>query len=166
MSFTKKLTKNEYTRLFNEYLINKHSIINGKHKCFYHNNKQIIKSVNEDPVIEESVNIIKKSGTKGEWGEWQLKLPEYKLFIEGENEQDDLRWDNSNKMEEHTDKLIEYISEYSELEMDITNNTTYAQSVKNRMDLEKKLLGLLDRNKTERSRFVWVSRARVSPANL
>jgi hypothetical protein len=166
MSFTKNLTKDEYTRLFNEYLINKHSIINGKHKCFYRDKKQVLKSVNEDPIIEESVNIIKKSSTKGGCSEWQLKLPKYKLFIEGENEKDDLRWEKSNKMEEHTDKLIEYISEYSELEMDSTNNTTYAQSVKNRMDLEKKLLNLLDRKETERSRFVWVSRARASTSNL
>ena len=162
MSFTKDLTHKEYSRLFEEYLKNKHNIINGKHKCFYRDKKQVLKSVNEDPIIEESVNIIKKSGTKGECGEWQLKLPKYKLFIEGENEMLDSRWEKSNKMEEHTDKLIEYITEYSELEMDSTNNTTYAQSVKNRIDLEKKLLNLLDRKETPRSRFVWISKPRSS----
>jgi hypothetical protein len=162
MSFTKDLTPKEYSRLFEEYLKNKHNIINGKHKCFYRDKKQVLKSVNEDPIIEESVNIIKKSGTKGECGEWQLKLPKYKLFIEGENEMLDSRWEKSNKMEEHTDKLIEYITEYSELEMDSTNNTTYAQSVKNRIDLEKKLLNLLDRKETPRSRFVWISKPRSS----
>ena len=162
MSFTKDLTQKEYSRLFEEYLKNKHNIINGKHKCFYRDKKQVLKSVNEDPIIEESVNIIKKSGTKGECGEWQLKLPKYKLFIEGENEMLDSRWEKSNKMEEHTDKLIEYITEYSELEMDSTNNTTYAQSVKNRIDLEKKLLNLLDRKETPRSRFVWISKPRSS----
>ena len=162
MSFTKDLTPKEYSRLFEEYLKNKHNIINGKHKCFYRDKKQVLKSVNEDPIIEESVNIIKKSGTKGECGEWQLKLPKYKLFIEGENEMLDSRWEKSNKMEEHTDNLIEYITEYSELEMDSTNNTTYAQSVKNRIDLEKKLLNLLDRKETPRSRFVWISKPRSS----
>ena len=162
MSFTKDLTPKEYSRLFEEYLKNKHNIINGKHKCFYRDKKQVLKSVNEDPIIEESVNIIKKSGTKGGCSEWQLKLPKYKLFIEGENEMLDSRWEKSNKMEEHTDKLIEYITEYSELEMDSTNNTTYAQSVKNRIDLEKKLLNLLDRKETPRSRFVWISKPRSS----
>ena len=162
MSFTKDLTQKEYSRLFEEYLKNKHNIINGKHKCLYHDKKHVIKTSDEDPIIEESVNIIKKSSTKGECSEWQLKLPKYKLFIEGENEMLDSRWEKSNKMEEHTDKLIEYITEYSELEMDSTNNTTYAQSVKNRIDLEKKLLNLLDRKETERSRFVWISKPRSS----
>jgi len=166
MSLTKDLTKNEYTRLFNEYLINKHSILNGKHKCFYRDKKHVLKSVKEVPVIEESSTIIKKSSTTGECGEWELTLPIYKLFIEGENEKDDIKWANSNKIEEHTDKLIEYITEYSNLEMDSTDHTTYAQSVKKRIDLEKNLLGLLDRDKTERSRFVWVSKARASTTNL
>jgi hypothetical protein len=161
---SKIITKDEYTRIFKEYLTNKHSIVNNPNpKCFYHDKKQVLKSIDDDPVIiEESVNTIKKSSTKGECSEWLLKLPKYKLFEEGENERDDFQWNNSNKIEEHTDKLIEYITEYSELEMDSTNNTTYAQSVKNRMDIEKKLLGLLDREKTERSRFVWVSKARFS----
>ena len=162
MSFTKDLTPTEYKRLFEEYLVNKHSIINGKHKCFYRDKKHVLKSVANPVIIEESRNRIKKSSATGDCSEWQMKLPEYKLFIEGENEQDDSKWVKSNKIEEHTDKLIEYITEYSELEMDSTNKTTYAQSVKNRIDLEQKLLNLLDRKETPRSRFVWVSKPRSS----